>query len=105
MPAWMRQLTSVTPAKAGVYGAVLAVVNPKVLFICAAAGLAIGTEGIGAPGAWLAVAYFVAIAAFSVALPILAYAVSGDRLDGPLSKLKSIDWRGATPRWWRRSSS
>lgn len=90
MPAWMRQLTSVTPAKAGVYGAALAVVNPKVLFICAAAGLAIGTEGIGAPGAWLAVAYFVAIAAFSVALPILAYAVSGDRLDGPLSKLK--DW-------------
>ena len=39
------------------------VVNPKVLFICAAAGLAIGSEGIGIPEAWLAVAYFVAIAA------------------------------------------
>lgn len=64
--------------------------NPKVLFICAAAGLAIGSEGIGTPEAWLADAYFVAIAASSVALPILAYAVSGDRLDPALSKLK--DW-------------
>ena len=90
MPAWMRQISSVTPGKAGIYGAALAVVNPKVLFICAAAGLAIGSEGIGLPEAWLAVAYFVAIAASSVALPVLAYAVSGDRLDTALSKLK--DW-------------
>jgi threonine/homoserine/homoserine lactone efflux protein len=90
MPGWMRQLSSVTPAKAGAIGVALAVVNPKVLFICAAAGLAIGTEGIGSPRAWLAVAYFVAIAASSVALPVLAYAASGDRLDGALSTLK--DW-------------
>jgi threonine/homoserine/homoserine lactone efflux protein len=90
MPGWMRQLTSVTPVRAGVLGVALAVVNPKVLFICAAAGLAIGTEGIGWSRAWLAVAYFVAIAASSVALPVLAFAVSGDRLDGALSALR--DW-------------
>ena len=90
MPGWMRQLTSVSPVKAGVYGAALAVVNPKVLFVCAAAGLAIGTEALGQPLVWAAVTYFVAIAASSVALPVLAYAVSGDRLDPALSKLK--DW-------------
>lgn len=91
MPAWMRQLSTVTPVRAGIYGAALAVVNPKVLFICAAAGLAIGSAGIGNPeAAWLAVMYFVAIAASSVAVPILAYAVSGERLDPALSKLK--DW-------------
>ncbi|HEY7052066.1 MAG TPA: GAP family protein [Mycobacterium sp.] len=90
MPGWMRQLSSVTPAKAGAYGAALAVVNPKVLFICAAAGLAIGTEGLGFPQVWVAVAYFVAIAASSVALPVLAYAVSGDRLDAPLARLKDF---------------
>ena len=89
-PGWMRQLSNVTPGRAGVLGVGLAVVNPKVVFICAAAGLAIGTEGIGWSRAWLAVAYFVAIAASSVALPELAYAVSGDRLEGALSKLK--DW-------------
>jgi threonine/homoserine/homoserine lactone efflux protein len=88
MPKWMTQLSNVTPVKAGITGAALAVINPKVLFICAAAGLAIGTAGIGAPAAWLAVAYFVAIAASTVALPVLAYAVSGDRLQEPLNRLK-----------------
>ena len=88
MPSWMRQLSTVTPMKAGVTGMALAVVNPKVLFICAAAGLAIGTEGLGLPKVWLAVAYFVAISASSVALPVLAYAVSGNRLDPALGKLK-----------------
>src|SRR6201998_4625126 len=90
MPGWMRQLSNVTPNRAGALGVALAMVNPKVLFICAAAGLAIGTEGIGWSRAWMAVAYFVAIAASSVALPVLAYAVSGDRLDGALAKLR--DW-------------
>jgi threonine/homoserine/homoserine lactone efflux protein len=90
MPSWMRRLNTVTPTTAGVTGIVLAVLNPKVLFICVAAGLAIGTEGLGFPLVWLAVAYFVAISASSVALPVLAYAASGDRLDPALSKLK--DW-------------
>jgi threonine/homoserine/homoserine lactone efflux protein len=90
MPGWMRQLSNLTPQRAGVMGVALAVVNPKVLFICAAAGLAIGTEGIGSTRAWLAVAYFVAIAASSVALPVLGYAMSGNRLDGALSRLR--DW-------------
>jgi threonine/homoserine/homoserine lactone efflux protein len=89
-PSWMRALTTASPARAGVTGAVLAVVNPKVVFICAAAGLAADTAGLGVPGTWIVAAFFVAVAASSVALPILAYTVSGDRLDGPLSRLK--DW-------------
>ena len=42
------------PARAASPRRSLDVVNPKVLFICAAAGLAIGTAGLGATGAWLA---------------------------------------------------
>ena len=61
--------------------------------MCAAAGLAIGTEGLGRTGATLGVVYYVAIAASTVALPILAYAVSGDRLRQPLARLK--DWMAA----------
>ena len=68
----------------------LTVVNPKVLFICAAAGLAIGTAGLGNSSVWIAEAWYVAVAASTVAIPILAYAVSGDRLDVPLTRLK--DW-------------
>ena len=39
----------------------------------------------GSPRLW-----YVVVAASTVAIPILAYAVSGDRLDAPLTRLK--DW-------------
>ncbi len=88
-PAWMRSLRSVTPARAAVTGATLTVVNPKVLFVCAAAGLAIGTDALGVTGTVLSAALFVGVAASSVAIPVLAYVVGGDRLDGPLERLKN----------------
>ena len=89
-PGWMRSLSKVTPPRAALTAAALTVLNPKVLFICAAAGLAIGTAGLDDSRAWLAVAWYVAVAGSTVATPILAYAVSGDSLDGPLARLK--DW-------------
>jgi threonine/homoserine/homoserine lactone efflux protein len=90
MPAWMRTLTTVSPARAAVTGAALTVVNPKVLFICAAAGLAIGTDALNPAGTVLSAAVFVGVAASSVAIPVLSYAVAGERLDAPLERLK--DW-------------
>lgn len=89
-PGWMNSMSKFTPARAALAAAALTVVNPKVLFICAAAGLAIGTAGIRSPGAWGAVAWYVLVAASTAAAPILAYTVAGDRLDGPLARLK--DW-------------
>ena len=90
-PKWMQSLSKLTPVRAGAAAAALTVVNPKVLFICAAAGLAIGTAGLDqATDVWLALAWYVAVASSTVAIPILAYAVSGDRLDAPLTRLK--DW-------------
>jgi len=87
-PAWMSSLSKVTPARAAITAAALTVLNPKVLFICAAAGLAIGSAGLGTTRAWVAVVWFVAVAGSTVAIPILAYAVSGDRLDQALARLK-----------------
>lgn len=92
-PKWMSSFAKITPARAAVTALVLVVVNPKVLFMCAAAGLAIGTEGLGRSGAALGVVYYVAVAASTVALPILGYAISGDRLDPSLARLK--DWMEA----------
>jgi threonine/homoserine/homoserine lactone efflux protein len=92
-PKWMSSLTTISPARALLTAIVLTVINPKVLLICAAAGLAIGTEGLGQPDVWLAELCYVAVAASTVALPILAYVVSGDRLDEPLTKLK--EWMEA----------
>jgi len=51
-------------------------------------GLPIGTAGLGSAHIWIAVIWYVAVAASTVAIPILAYAVSGDRLDGALQRLK-----------------
>jgi hypothetical protein len=81
-------LTTAGPGKALALGALLTVANPKVLFICAAAGLAIGTSGLGAgtPGAAV---IFVALSASTVALPTLAYAASGKRLDPTLARVKA----------------
>jgi threonine/homoserine/homoserine lactone efflux protein len=89
-PGWMQSLGKLTPVRAGLAGLALTVVNPKVLFIGAAAGLAIGTAGLGSAHVWIAVVWYVAVAGSTVAIPILAYAVSGDRLDEPLRRLK--DW-------------
>ena len=89
-PRWMQSMSKLTPLRAAATASVLTVANPKVLFICAAAGLAIGTAGLGNPGVWIAEIWYVLVAASTVAIPILAYAVSGDRLDEPLMRLK--DW-------------
>jgi threonine/homoserine/homoserine lactone efflux protein len=89
-PGWMQSLGKLTPVRAAGAATALTVANPKVLFICAAAGLAIGSAGLGTTHAWVALAWYVAVAGSTVVLPILAYAVSGDRLDEPLRRLK--DW-------------
>jgi threonine/homoserine/homoserine lactone efflux protein len=89
-PKWMQSLAKLTPVRAGAAAVALTVVNPKVLFICAAAGLAIGTAGLESPRIWIAEAWYVAVAASTVALPILAYVASGDRLAPALTRLK--DW-------------
>ena len=83
-----RHLTEAGPAKALALGTLLTVANPKVLFICAAAGLSIGTAG-RTDLAPISATIFVALAASTVALPIGAYTVSGDRLDPALTRLKA----------------
>ncbi|MGE2833039.1 GAP family protein [Mycobacterium sp. SMC-4] len=89
MPAWMSRMSRLTPAKAAVTAAALTVVNPKVLFLCTAAGLAIGSAGITSPAIWGAVAWFVAVAGCTVAVPILAAALSRGRLDDVLDRLRA----------------
>ncbi len=89
-PAWMRSFATIKPPRAAITGAALAVVRPDVALICVPAGLAIGTAGLGLGGDWLAAAFFVAVAASSVAIPILAYAAAGARLDPTLARVK--DW-------------
>lgn len=89
-PAWMRSFATITPVRAGITGAVLAVVRLEVLVICLAVGFDIGSNGLSVAAQWICAAFFVAVAASSVAIPVLAYAVAGHRLDDGLARLK--DW-------------
>jgi hypothetical protein len=89
-PGWMRSFSTITPKRAGLTAAALVVIRPDVLLICVPAGLAIGGSGLGAAAAWICAAIFVVIAASTVAVPILAYAAAGHRLDDTLARLK--DW-------------
>jgi hypothetical protein len=89
-PAWMRSFATITPVRAAITGAVLVVIRPDVLLICVPAGLAIGAGGLGAAGDWIAAGFFVAVAASTVAIPVLAYAAAGHRLDDAMGRLK--DW-------------
>src|ERR1700740_359497 len=79
-PAWLRSFTKLSPVRAGGTGAVL-VIRPEVLILCAAAGLAIGTGGLGAAAGWICGAVFVVVSASTVAIPILGYVGAGARLD------------------------
>jgi hypothetical protein len=89
-PAWMRSFATITPVRAALTALALVVIRPDVLLICVPAGLAIGGGGLGVTGDWIAAAIFVAIAASTVAVPILAYAAAGHRLDDTLARVK--DW-------------
>lgn len=97
MPGWLTTMSSLTPARAAATAVALTAINPKVLFLCAAAGLAIGSAGIDVPGVWFAVLWFVAVAGSTVAVPVLAYAVSGERLDPLLARVRAwLERRHAT---------
>lgn len=87
-PRWMTSLTGIGPRRAFFTGILLTLANLKVFLMCAAAGVAIGTAGLGRPQAGLAVAVFTAVAASTVALPTLAYQMAGPRLDAPLERIK-----------------
>jgi hypothetical protein len=88
-PRWMRSFTTLTPTRAVVTGLVLVVVRLEVLIMCALAGLAIGGSGLGMAANWILAAVFVAVAASTVGIPVLAYAGAGERLDDPMARLKN----------------
>jgi Sap, sulfolipid-1-addressing protein len=89
-PKWMRTFATLTPARAGLTGLVLVIVRLEVLTMCALAGLAIGGGGLGMAANWITATIFVVVAASTVAIPVLAYAGAGDRLNEPMARLK--DW-------------
>jgi threonine/homoserine/homoserine lactone efflux protein len=67
---------------------VLSAANPKALLVCIAAGATIAAGDVeGAQTVWSVVGFTV-VAASTVAVPVLAFAVSGGRMTAALDSLR-----------------
>ena len=85
----MAAIDKVTPVRATALGFALAAINPKNLLMCIAAGVTIGGASLTAGQVVAAEAVFTVIAASTVLVPVLAYALAKDRMQHPLDELKT----------------
>ncbi|WP_029432241.1 GAP family protein [Blastococcus sp. URHD0036] len=88
VPRWAAAIDRFTAVRAGALGLALAALNPKALVVCVAAGVAIADGDLSGAQATWSVVVFTAVAASTVAVPVLASAVGGDRVAGPLRALR-----------------
>ena len=86
----MQALDAATPSSALRLGLILSVPNPKVALLAVASGLTIGAAELGSTQAVAATAVFTAVASCSVAAPLVAYLLLGERVLQPLGRAR--DW-------------
>lgn len=70
-------------------GFLLSALNPKNLLLAAAAGATIGSINLTTTETVTTVIVFTLVAAATVVIPVVAYLIAGDRLDGPLDTAKT----------------
>ena len=88
-PKWMQAIDEFTFVKAAGLGLLLSAVNPKNLLLGVSAGVAIGTAGLPSGNAVVVWLVFTVLAACSVLIPVIGYAVAAERLAGPLDATKT----------------
>ncbi|MEV0947335.1 GAP family protein [Rhodococcus sp. NPDC049939] len=87
-PKWMRAVDELDFLKSAGLGFGLAAVNPKNLLLCASAGIVIGSAAVSGGEQVIALVVYTALAGTTVLIPVIGYAVAGDRMRGPLDNLK-----------------
>jgi threonine/homoserine/homoserine lactone efflux protein len=90
MPGWMQRIDDLQAGAAFGLGFLLSALNPKNLVLAAAAGVTIGSVALTTGETVGVVAVFTVLAALTVAVPVIAYLVAGDRLEQTLDRSK--DW-------------
>lgn len=88
MPPWMATIDDFTPAKSFSLAFLLSAVNPKNLGLTIAAVVKITGAGLSSGQEYGALAVFVAIAALTVAVPVLANLILGDKANDGLDTMK-----------------
>ncbi|GLZ78079.1 membrane protein [Actinorhabdospora filicis] len=89
LPTWMAAIDEFTPAKALGLGFALSAINPKNLAMCAAAGVTIGGAALPGGQQVTTAAIFTILAACTVAVPVIAYALASSAMRAPLDRLKA----------------
>jgi threonine/homoserine/homoserine lactone efflux protein len=89
-PSWLTSLETAAPASALRFGVVASAPNPKVALLAVAGGFSLGAELSGGATEVAAVLAFALLASSTALLPVLAFAVLGERALHPLEKAK--DW-------------
>jgi threonine/homoserine/homoserine lactone efflux protein len=89
VPGWMASIDELRPGAAFGLGFLLSALNPKNLLLAAAAGASLGALPLSTGETVGAVAVFTAIAALTVAVPVVAYLIAGERLDPTLDRTKA----------------
>lgn len=88
-PEWVHRLSSLTAAPGMITAGVLLLASPVALFLCAAAGVTIGTAGPVEQTIWIDALCFAAVAGISVAVPVLLYLVTGGPPAGSFARLRA----------------
>ena len=88
-PKWMAAIDEFTFVKSLGLGVLLSAVNPKNLIMSIGAGVAIGSAAMSVGNDVVAIVVFTAIAASTVAIPVIAYAVAAEKIRGPLDVLRA----------------
>jgi hypothetical protein len=87
-PAWMRAFDSVTPARAVGLGALFSGLKPKNLALTFAAATAISEAALPTAGSVAAAGVYVGLGSATVAAPLVAVIVLGDRAGPVLGRWK-----------------
>jgi len=88
MPAWMATIDDFSAAKSFGLAFVLSAVNPKNLGLTIAAVVTITGSGLSSGQEIGTLAVFVAIASITVAIPVTANLILGDKAEGGLNTMK-----------------
>ncbi|MBH0122506.1 GAP family protein [Rhodococcus sp. CX] len=87
VPKWMQAIDRLNFPKATGLGIALSAVDPKNLLLYVSAGLVIDTGGLGTGEAVVALVIYTVIAASSVLIHVLGYAIAAQRLRERLDTL------------------
>jgi threonine/homoserine/homoserine lactone efflux protein len=90
MPKWMATIDNFTAGRSLGLGVLLSAVNPKNLALTLTAAASLAQAGLSAGGDAVGLAVFVVIGSLTVAGPVVAYLVLGERAERPLGEVKQF---------------